>query len=115
MPLTPEEVGRSAFSWALWQLLDRLTARVLVPGGAGGALAPASEIDPAALNAAVQALADTQSPVVQALARLLGRQYESEQERSLALDAALAGLSREEGLVVAAVVLYAVQGSNAKQ
>jgi hypothetical protein len=111
MPLGPEDAGRSAFSWALWKRLDRLTARVLAPGTGAGGLAPASEVDPAALQAAVAEMADNGSPVVGALAQLLGRDYASEQERSLALDRAMAGLSREQGLVVAAVVLYAIQSA----
>lgn len=110
MPLEPDEAGRSVFSWALWKVLDRLTARVLKPGEPGGnGLAPAQGIDQAALLAAVGELSDPDSPVVQALARILGREYPSEQERSLALDGAMAGLSREQGLVVAAVMLYATQ------
>lgn len=103
----PLEVGASAFGWALWKLLDQLTVRLLRPAGDG--LAPAAEIDQPALLAAVGELSDTQSRVVQALARLLGREYPSEQERELALERAMAGLSREQGLVVAAVVLYATQ------
>jgi hypothetical protein len=104
-----EEVGQSAFGWALWKVLDGLTARVLTPTPEGG-LTPAGQVDPAALLAAVRELSDTSSPVVLALARVLGTEHASEQARGLELDAAIAGLTRAQGLVVSAVALYAARG-----
>jgi hypothetical protein len=115
MPLymspTSDKLSQSAMSWALWKALDWATARLLEP--AGGGLRPAQELDQEALFAAVRDLSDDGSSVVQALAQLLGRPYASPQERDLALDGVMGGLSREQGLVVAAVVLYADTQSNA--
>jgi len=92
-------------SWALWKALDWATARLLEPAGDG--LRPAQALNQEALFAAVRQLADDDSVVVRSLAGLLGQPHADLAERDLALDATMAQLSREEGLVVAAVVLFA--------
>ena len=111
-------IRNSSFSWALWKVLDTVSARYF-----SGSTAPAADAagSSASQNAAVAALAgadraalaracvelkDLDSPLVAALAQVFALRSDAEGMAQCAQEQAQL-LNREEGLVLLAVLAYA--------
>ena len=108
------QVRDSAFSWALWKVLDFLTARFLKPYTDSLAANPATAATAAAnptaeLVAACQQLNDPASPVLKALTAIWAQRGADEAAGFAALSEQLAQLAPAEGLVVLAVIAQALK------
>lgn len=127
--ITLDDTLNSGFGWALWKVLDYLSARFM-PGSLldspqraastaaasdpiSTALAALQDIDPTELQAALASLGDDESPLVQCLAWALGTKGIPQAERQQRLEASMTVLSRAECFALLAVLLYQTQAAAA--
>lgn len=130
--ILPDSALQAGLVWALWKVLDYLSARFLpgslldrpqaapeqpVPVGATTepmpgleqALAAMRDINPAELQDALASLGNDHSPLVQCLAWALGSEGLESTERQRRLEASLSVLSKAESFALLAVLLHQSQ------
>jgi hypothetical protein len=107
-----QELFTSGTLWGLWKLLDSVYDKLR--GHYGAPPAPDSTLDNTALLAALAQLQDEQSLLMQQLVKAW-RMTQQGGIDTAQMEQLLSDLSREEGLVLLAIVFYSAQsgGSSA--